>query len=84
MWDVLLPKAQERLASYLELVFRDIDRMLHPSINGQLLVFAAPTLVMFREGHELKRFRRNMSMRGRQSFLEQIAQRASIHFVLPL
>jgi len=38
---------QELLVSYLVLAFRHIDRMQHPFINGQHLVFTAPPLVFF-------------------------------------
>lgn len=59
---VLRPKVEALLADYPEVEFLFIDSAAHPTVSGQHLVFAAPTIVLFMDGREMRRFSRNLSL----------------------
>ena len=59
---VLRPKVEELLAEYSGVEFLYVDSTAHPEVSGQHLVFAAPTIVLFMDGREMRRFSRNLAM----------------------
>lgn len=59
---VLRPKVEELLAEYPGVEFLYVDSTEHPEVSGQHLVFAAPTIVLFMDGREMRRFSRNLAM----------------------
>ncbi|MCK5797472.1 MAG: thioredoxin family protein [Deltaproteobacteria bacterium] len=58
----LRPKV-EHLLDELALPGAYVNTNALPKTAGQLIVFAVPTIVVFAEGHEVKRFSRHFPMR---------------------
>lgn len=59
---VLRPKVEELLTEYPGVDFLYVNSTAHPEVSGQHLVFAAPTIVLFMDGREMRRFSRNLAM----------------------
>ena len=59
---VLRPKVEALLTDYPEVEFLFIDVTAHPEVSGQHLVFAAPTIALFMDGREMRRYSRNLAM----------------------
>jgi thioredoxin-like negative regulator of GroEL len=59
---VLRPKVENYLEQYDNIEFLYIDTHLTPEVSGQYLVFAVPTIIVFLDGREVKRFSRHFSM----------------------
>jgi len=58
----LRPKVEELVADYDGLEFIYIDTHLHPMVSGQNMVFAVPTVVLFLDGKDAKRWSRHLSL----------------------
>ncbi len=58
----LRPKVQDIVSDYDGPEFLYIDTHLYPKASGQNMVFAVPTIVLFREGKEEKRWSRHLSL----------------------
>ena len=69
---VLKPKVQELLKYFTEFEFLYIDTDEHPVLKGQYLVFTVPTIIIFQEGRELKRFSRHISLFILEEYLQQL------------
>jgi len=69
---VLKPKVQELLKNFTEFEFLYIDTDEHPVLKGQYLVFTVPTIIIFQEGRELKRFSRHISLVTLEDYLQNI------------
>ena len=67
---VLRPKVEEMLQYYPEIDFLYIDIHRNPVIAGQHLVFAAPTIIIFLSGKEMKRLSRFISITELQNYLD--------------
>lgn len=68
---VLRPKVEQLAARLEEVGFVYIDSSEHPEIAGQHTVFAVPTIILFHEGRELRRFSRNVSVYDIEQALER-------------
>ncbi len=70
---VLRPRV-EALTRQMGIDFVYVDTHLHPEISGQFIVFAVPTIVIFVEGKEAKRFSRHFGMEELAAFLERMQE----------
>jgi len=70
---VLRPKIEEILQNFPDIKFLYIDTMGNPQISGQNMVFAVPTMIVFYEGREAKRYSRNISPPEFKMYLERIS-----------
>jgi thioredoxin-like negative regulator of GroEL len=59
---VLRPKVEQLVGEHPGVEFLYVDSSLFPAVAGQHVVFAVPTLVLFMEGREQRRFSRNLSI----------------------
>ena len=57
---VLRPKVEGLVAERDGIDFLYVDSSLHPTVAGQHVVFAVPTIVFYMEGREMRRFSRNL------------------------
>jgi thioredoxin-like negative regulator of GroEL len=67
----LRPKVAELLQSFPEVTFRYINTKKDPAAAGQHLVFAVPTIIIFYEGKEVRRFGRYVSLSEMESFFNR-------------
>lgn len=67
---VLRPKVEELLTSWPQVEFLYIDTTRFPAAAAQHLVFAVPTLLLMKEGRELRRFSRTISMEALRAALD--------------
>ena len=70
---VLRPKIQEIINQIPDISFLYIDVRENPQISGQNMVFAVPTIIIFFEGREAKRYSRNISIPELKIYLERIS-----------
>lgn len=59
---VLRPKVEQMVAGHEGIDFHYIDSARHPDVAGQHVVFAVPTIILFMNGREMRRFSRNLSL----------------------
>lgn len=59
---VLRPKVEQLVAEKDGVEFLYVDSSRYPAVAGQHVVFAVPTIILFMEGREMRRFSRNLSM----------------------
>jgi len=59
---VLRPKVEKYVRQYENIGFLYVDTHQNPEVSGQYLVFAVPTIIIFFDGREVKRFSRHFSM----------------------
>jgi thioredoxin 1 len=69
---VLRPKVEAEIAKRAAVDFLYIDSSAHPAVAAQHMVFAAPTLLMFIEGKEYRRFSRNFSLEDLAFALDRV------------
>lgn len=62
------------LEQFSSIEFLYVDVHLHPVLKGQYLVFTVPTLILFREGKELKRYSRHFSLGELETYLIRIIE----------
>ncbi len=70
---VLRPQVKEVVNQYENIEFMYVNTKHNPEVSGQHMVFAVPTIIIFYEGREAKRYSRHLSVRDFQSFLERMA-----------
>ncbi|MCB2206608.1 thioredoxin family protein [bacterium] len=58
---VLRPKVEAMVADFEGVEFQYVDSSLYPAVAGQHVVFAVPTIILFVDGREMRRFSRNFS-----------------------
>ncbi|MCF7796845.1 MAG: thioredoxin family protein [Lentisphaeria bacterium] len=68
---VLKPQVQEMTANLEEWEFVYINTVESPGIAGQYLVFTVPTLLLFVQGREVKRFSRHFGLADLQVILQR-------------
>mgnify|MGYP001067734172 FL=1 len=68
----LRPKIEQLVSEYDTVDFLYVDSHKHPSVSGQWLVFAAPTLILFQQGREVKRWSRVFSVDEVRLVLDQM------------
>lgn len=72
---VLRPKIEEMLREHFPeypLLYCLIDQLTE--LQGQFLIFAVPTIIIFHEGKELKRFSRHIAIHELGAFLDRLKQ----------
>jgi len=67
---VLRPRVEAMTAERQDIDFMYIDSAKHPRISGQNLVFAVPTIALFSEGKEVRRFSRNLALEDLERVLD--------------
>ncbi|NOY58979.1 MAG: thioredoxin family protein [Calditrichaeota bacterium] len=67
----LRPKVEELVAGYDGLEFIYIDTHLFPMVSGQNMVFAVPTVVLFLDGKDVKRWSRHLSLQEIEDGLDR-------------
>lgn len=68
----LKPKVKDLLKVYPAVEFVDIDLLEKQEYAGAYSVFAIPTIILFVEGKEGKRFSRNFSINELDAFLNRM------------
>lgn len=68
----LKPKIIDSTGNFPDAEFLYVDIHKRPDVAGQLLIFSAPTIAIFQQGKELKRFSRHFAVREFDLFLEKI------------
>lgn len=71
---VIRPKIEELLKNYPKVHFEYINTEEERMVAGQNSVFAVPTIILFNQGKELKRWSRNFSISDVESELDRIYQ----------
>ena len=66
---VLKPQIQEIVSQFDEVGFLYVNTKENMEIAGQFMVFAVPTIILFYEGREAKRYSRHISLRDFEDFL---------------
>jgi len=66
---VLRPKVQELTGRYKNIEFLYVNTKEHQEISGQNMVFAVPTIIVFVEGRESKRYSRHFAIEELESYL---------------
>jgi thioredoxin-like negative regulator of GroEL len=69
---ILRPRVESLILGFPEIEFRYINTIQSPEVAGQFMVFAVPTILIFMDGREAKRFSRHLSVQELQSFLNHI------------
>ena len=69
---ILRPKVESYLEKYENIGFQYIDTHLTPEVSGQYLVFAVPTIIIFLDGREVKRFSRHFGMADFENEIERM------------
>ncbi len=72
---VLLPKVEELLTGYRNVEFLYVDINHYAEMRGEYLVFAVPTIIIFENGREAKRFSRHFSLQDLSGFLDRITEK---------
>lgn len=68
----LRPKVEALIGSKPQIEFLYINTHETREASGQYLVFAVPTIILFIEGREIKRFSRHLSMGELEDFIDRI------------
>lgn len=68
---VLRPKVEQLVSKYDGIEFLYVNTHEYPIVSGQHMVFAVPTIILFSEGREIRRFSRHFSMQDLEAFLEK-------------
>ncbi|MFZ0388838.1 MAG: thioredoxin family protein [Calditrichia bacterium] len=71
---VLLPKVKQITGSCRNCSFVYINTQEDPETGGQYLVFTAPTIIIFVDGKESRRFSRHFSLQDLKDFLKRIEE----------
>ncbi len=71
---VLRPQVRQIVNSIPHAHFEYIDTDQSPMLCGQYLVFSVPTIILFVDGREAKRFNRYLFLQELQAFIEQITE----------
>jgi len=71
---VLRPKVEALVAELPGIDFLYVNTHQHPEVSGQYLVFAVPTILVFSDGKEVKRFSRHFSLQELETFLRRLLE----------
>jgi thioredoxin 1 len=69
----LKPDIEKLLKNYPKIIFRSVDLNQMPRLKGQLMVFSAPTILIFYQRKEIKRFNRYLSFQNFADLLDRIS-----------
>lgn len=70
--NVVKPKLKSKMEKYPRIKLIEINSMDSPVIASQNMVFTVPTLIIYLDGREVKRFSRYLDMSEISSFLQRI------------
>ena len=71
---VLRPQVRQMVESTSDAHFEYIDTEKSPMLRGQYLVFSVPTIIVFVQGRETKRFNRYLSLQELEAYLQQMLE----------
>lgn len=71
---VLKPQVQQIVDGFDEAHFFYVNTKESMEIAGQYMVFAVPTIILFFEGREAKRYSRHISLQDFRTFLERMTE----------
>ena len=71
---VLRPQVREVVHQYKDTNFLYVNTKENPEASGQHMVFAVPTIIVFYQGREAKRFSRHFSMQDFKSLLDRMTE----------
>ena len=69
---VLRPQIEQFVNEKPDVNFLYVNTVRNPEIAGQKMVFAVPTIIVFYQGQEAKRFSRHFSIRDLEEILKRI------------
>ena len=70
---ILKPQVHEIVGEFKDVDFLYVNIKEIPEISGQFMVFAVPTIILFFEGREAKRYSRHISIQEFKSFLTRMS-----------
>jgi len=68
----LRPQVQQMVSDLEGMEFVYINAKESPHVSGQFMVFAVPTIIIFYEGREAKRYSRHLSLNDFRHFLHRL------------
>ena len=74
---VLRPKVKELTATFDNVDFLYVNTHEQPELSGQHLIFAVPTVIVFVEGKEAKRFSRHFGLDELEALLARYSEMAA-------
>ncbi len=72
----LLPKIESLVRRFANVEFLYLNTQEHPSVSGQYLVFAVPTIILFSKGAERERWSRVFGVHDVESTLSRLSEMA--------
>jgi thioredoxin-like negative regulator of GroEL len=69
---VLKPQVRAIVEEFDQAYFMYVNTKESPEVGGQFMVFAVPTIILFYEGREAKRYSRHISLQDFRAFLERM------------
>lgn len=69
---VLRPKVEAAVRERPGCTFTYVDCALQPDLAGRWTVFAVPTIILFAEGRELRRFGRTLALHDLEDALDRV------------
>lgn len=69
---VLRPQVQELVSGFEEMDFLYVNTKKSAEVSGQFMAFAVPTIIIFFEGRETKRYSRHLSLHDFRLFLQKM------------
>ena len=69
---VLKPQVRELVSGFGDMDFLYVNTKESMEVSGQFMVFAIPTIIIFFEGREVKRYSRHLSLQDFRSFLQKM------------
>ena len=71
---ILKPQVQEITDGFDQADFLYVNTKESMEIAGQYMVFAVPTIILFFDGREAKRYSRHISLQDFKTFLERMTE----------
>ncbi len=71
---VLKPQVRGIVEEFNQVQFTYVNTKESAEVSGQFMVFAVPTIILFYEGREAKRYSRHISLQDFRSFLERMTE----------
>ncbi len=71
---VLKPQVRAIVEEFKQAKFLYVNTKESTEVSGQFMVFAVPTIILFYEGREAKRYSRHISLQDFRAFLERMTE----------
>lgn len=71
---VLRPQVKDMVERFTQADFVYVNTKESPEASGQHMVFAVPTIIVFYEGREARRFSRHFSMQDFKALMERMVE----------